>query len=425
MGIKHLNSQLLTLLGIFLLGASQSLAGGLYLYEIGTPDVGLASAGYAARAQDPSTVFTNPAGMTRLERSEIQLGVMPLYANTQFNPDSSTTTTGPDGDGSAWLPAGSIFYVHNLSPDLKFGIGALGFFGLGLEYEDDWVGRYYVQEVTLQAFGVQPAVAYRVTDWLSVGAGVVALYGVFDEKVAVNNIDPGRGDGRIKLHDEDIAFQANLGLMLSPWKGTRFGLTYLSEADLEFKDRPQVNNLGPGLETLLGAKGLLNAKLNIGMTMPQAVMFSAYHDLTPRLAVMGNLGWQDWSRFGKVDVGIDAAETSSLTADRNYQDTWHAALGAQYRVADPWLLSAGIAYDSSMVEDEDRTPDLPVGEAWRFGAGARYDWSQRLTLGLAYTLMWMGDLDMTLDRGPLAGSVSGQYDDAAIHFVNFNVNLKF
>ena len=61
--------------------------------------------------------------------------------------------------------------------------------------------------------------------WLSVGAGVAVLYGVFDEKVAVNNIDPGRGDGRIKLHDEDTAFQANLGLMLSPWKGTRFGLT--------------------------------------------------------------------------------------------------------------------------------------------------------------------------------------------------------
>ncbi|MDZ7596858.1 MAG: OmpP1/FadL family transporter [Desulfobacterales bacterium] len=425
MGIKRFGSRLLTALGIFLLCASPALAGGLYLYEIGTPDVGLAAAGYAARAQDPSTVFTNPAGMTRLDRSELQLGIMPLYGNTQFNPDSSTTTTGPDGDGSAWLPAGSLFYVHSLSPDLKFGIGALGFFGLGLEYEDDWVGRYYVQEVTLQAFGVQPAVAYRVTDWLSVGAGVVALYGVFDEKVAVNNIDPRRGDGRIKLHDEDMAFQANLGLMLAPWKGTRFGLTYLSEADLDFEDRPQVNNLGPGLDALLGAKGLLDAKLNLGMTMPQAVMFSAYHDLTPRLAVMGNLGWQDWSRFGKVDVGIDAADTTSFTADRNYQDTWHTALGAQYRVAEPWLLSAGIAYDSSMVEDEDRTPDLPVGEAWRFGAGARYDWSQQLTLGLAYTLLWMDDLDMTLDRGPLAGSVSGQYDDAAIHFLNFNVNWKF
>ncbi len=78
-------------------------------------------------------------------------GVPPLYAHTQFNADSGTTTTGPDGDGSAWLPAGSIFYPHSHSRDLKIGVGILGFFGLGLEYEDDWVGRCYVQEVTLQA----------------------------------------------------------------------------------------------------------------------------------------------------------------------------------------------------------------------------------------------------------------------------------
>jgi long-chain fatty acid transport protein len=232
------------------------------------------------------------------------------------------------------------------------------------------VGRYHVQEATLQALGFQPAVAYRVTDWLSVGAGVVALYGVLDGEVAINDIDPNRGDGRLKIHDEDWTFQANLGVLMEPWKGTRFGLTYLSEADLDFGDKPQFKNLGPGLEALLRSRGLLSSKLNLGMTMPQAVMFSAYHDLTKRIAVMGNLGWQDWSEFGKVNVEIEAADTTSLTAARNYKDTWHAAFGAQCRVADPWLLSAGFAYDSSMVDDEDRAPDLPTGEAWRLGLGA-------------------------------------------------------
>jgi long-chain fatty acid transport protein len=407
------------------LAINLALAGGVYLYEIGTPDVGLAAAGYAARAQDPSTVFTNPAGMTRLERSELQIGVQPLYAHTRFNADSTTTTNGPDGDGSAWLPAGSIFYAHSLSCDLKIGVGVLGYFGLGLEYEDNWVGRYYVQEVTLQVLGFQPAVAYRVTDWLSIGAGVAALYGVLDQKVAINNIDPNRGDGRLKIQDEDWTFQANLGVMVEPWKGTRFGLTYLSEADLDFEDKPQFSNLGPGLEALLGSRGLLSSKLNLGMTMPQAVMFSAYHDLTNRLAVMGNLGWQDWSQFGKVDVQVKAEDTTSLTADRNYKDTYHAAFGAQYRVADPWLLSAGIAYDSSLMDDKDRTPDMPLGEQWRFGLGARYDWSQQLAFGLAYELLWGGNLDMNLNRGPLAGRVEGSYEDAAIHFICFNVNWKF
>ena len=97
-------------------------------------------------------------------------------------------------------------------PDSRLGISAVGYLGLGLDYEDGWVGRYYVQEVKLQALGVQPALAYRVTDWLSFGAGVVALYGVLEEKVAVNNIGPNEADGKLKIEDSDLTYQVNLGV---------------------------------------------------------------------------------------------------------------------------------------------------------------------------------------------------------------------
>ncbi|MEN8758995.1 MAG: outer membrane protein transport protein [Desulfobacterales bacterium] len=405
--------------------ASSSQAGGLYLYELGTPDVGAAAAGWSARAQDAATVFTNPAGMTRLEKSELLVGVQPLYLHAEFSPDANTNTTGSDGDASTWLPAGGLYYVHNLMPKLKFGVSAVGYFGLGLEYENDWVGRYYVQEIKLQALGIQPALAYRVTDWLSLGAGVVALYGVLEEKVAVNNIGPNQPDGKLKIEDSDWTYQANLGVLVEPRKGTRFGLTYLSEGDLKFKDEPDFSNLGPGLEAILRAQGLLDAEIKIEFTMPQALMLSAYHELTDRWAIMGNLGWQDWSEFGKVGVTVASEDTSSLTVDRNYKDTWHAAVGAQYRVADPWLLTAGIAYDSSMVDDDDRTPDLPLGEQWRFGLGARYDWSKKMALGVGYTFLWGGDLDMDVNRGPLAGRVSGTYENTSMSFINFYLNWKF
>jgi long-chain fatty acid transport protein len=405
--------------------ASSVQAGGLYLYELGNPDVGMAGAGWAARAQDAATVFTNPAGMTRLNRSELLIGVQPLYLHAKFSPDDDTTTTGSDGDASTWLPAGGIYYVHNLMPKLKLGISTVGYFGLGLEYEDDWVGRYYVREIKLQALGVQPALAYRVTDWLSLGAGVVALYGVLDEKIAVNNIGPNRPDGKLELEDSDLTYQVNLGVLVEPRKGTRFGLTYLSEGDLEFEDEPDFSNLGPGLEAILRANGLLDAKLEIEFTMPQALMLSAYHELNDRLAILGNLGWQDWSEFGKVGVTVASEDTSSLTVDRNYKDTWHVAIGAQYRVAAPWLLTAGIAYDSSMMDDKDRTPDLPLGEAWRFGLGARYDWSENLAFGLGYTFFWSGDLDMDVNRGPLAGKLSGNYENVSMNFINFYLNWKF
>jgi long-chain fatty acid transport protein len=260
-------------------------AGGLYLYELGTPDVGAAAAGWAARAQDAATVFTNPAGMTRLEKSELLIGVQPLYLHAEFSPDANTTS-GRDGDASTWLPAGGLYYVHDLMPKLKIGVSTVGYFGLGLEYENDWVGRYYVQEIKLQALGVQPAIAYRVTDWLSLGAGVVALYGVLEDKVAVNNIGPNQPDGKLKVEDSDWTYQVNLGILVEPRKGTRFGLTYLSEGDLKFKDEPDFSNLGPGLEGALRKKGLLDAEIKIDFTMPQALMLSAYHELNERWALM-------------------------------------------------------------------------------------------------------------------------------------------
>lgn len=345
-------------------------SGGLYLYEVGTPEVGLAAAGWAARAQDAATVFTNPAGMTRLDHSELMVGIQPFYLNEEFKPGRNTTTSGNNGEPSTWFPSGGTYYVHSLTPDLKLGMSIAGYFGLGLEYDNDWVGRYYVREVGVQAMGLQPTMAYRVNDKLSVGMGISVVYGTLSEKIAVNNIDPGIGDGAIKVEDEDITYQINTGIMYEPKAGTRFGLQYMSQADLEFSDVPEFSALGPGLSTILGNRGLLNANLDLDMTMPQSVIVSAFHEINEKVAVMANIGWQQWSEFGMVGVTVQSEDTTSLTVDRNYDDTWHAAVGLQYRLSNPWLLSAGIAYDTGMVDEEYLTPDLPLGDQWRYGFGA-------------------------------------------------------
>jgi long-chain fatty acid transport protein len=214
-------------------------------------------------------------------------------------------------------------------------------------------------------------------------------------------------------------------VLIEPAAGTRFGLTYLSEADLDFSDRVDFDNLGAGLETILGNRGLLDAKLDLGVTMPQAVMFSAYHALTEHLALMANLGWQDWSAFGKVDVSLDATTSNSLTTDLDYKDTWHVALGAQYRVNDAWLVTGGAAYDSEMMDDDQVTPALPVSDTWRFALGTRYGWSENVTLSGAYELAWSGDIDMDVNRGPLAGRGSGTYENVALHVVCLNLEWRF
>ncbi len=417
---KYFANGLLGLLGLFLTLSSVQ-AGGLYLYEISGPDVGSAAAGYAARAQDASTAFTNPAGMTRLKRPSLMLGAQPMYIKLDFSDDSNTTVEGKSGDSNNWIPAGGVSYVHPVNDKLALGIAVGGNFGLALDYQDDWVGRYYVQEVTLQAAFIQPAVAWKVNDRFSLGAGVAIVYGMLEQKMAINRSRDGLSDAQLKLKDEEWAVQLNLGVLYELTEGTRFGLTYLSECDLDFSDKADVDGFGP---TLSESLGFGTRTIDLGMNMPQAVMFSIYHTINDRLALMANLGWQDWSEFGKVDVDISDTNVD-LTTDLDYNDTWHAALGTQYRITEPWLLTAGIAYDSAMMDEEDLSPLLPVGEVWRFGLGARYDWSKDLTLGTAYEIAWGGDLDMDIERSDLAGRVSGTYKNVAVHFVSVNAEWQF
>jgi len=427
----------LILLLLFIVAPVQAWAGGLYLYEVSNQDVALASAGWAARAQDASTLFSNPAGMTRIERPQLQLGIEALYLDIKFDPDSNTSPgnmviangqRADDGDASGWLPAGSAFYVHPVTKDLSLGIGVLGFFGLALDYEDDWVGRYYAKEAKLQGLTIMPSIAYRVNRWLSVGAGLNAMYGMLEDKVAVNN-DPGGilhfPDGQLKVKDNEWGFGGLFGVLVELSQGTRFGLTYMTETDLDFKASADFSGLRPAFQTILGNRGLLNADLDLSVSAPQAVMLSGYHEINDKWAIMGNLGWQDWSQFGMVEVSVTAEDTNSLTLDLNFKDTWHGALGVQYKASEPLLLSLGVAYDSSMMDDDERNPSLPVGETWRFGAGGRYKVKENIDLGLAYEYAWGGDLPMDVNRGPLAGRVSGEYTNTAIHCINLALNWRF
>ena len=122
--------------------ATSAWAGGLALYELGTPDVGTAAAGWSARAQDASTAFTNPAGMTRLEQSQLLAGVQPLYVNVNFDAVSSTFGGGDGGNAGGWVPSAGLYYVHDVTQNWTLGVAAASHFGLGLDYNDNWAGRY-------------------------------------------------------------------------------------------------------------------------------------------------------------------------------------------------------------------------------------------------------------------------------------------
>jgi long-chain fatty acid transport protein len=403
---------------VLLAAISPAFAGGLFLYEVGTPDMGFASAGWAARADDAATVLTNPAGMTRLDEGDLLLGLQALYGDVGFTPNANTSTSGGDGGNPVgWFPGGGAFWVHPVSDRLRFGLAVTGNFGLGLDYDDDWAGRYYVQDGTTLGISVLPAIAWKASDTVSIGAALNATYGIFDTKVAVNNPLPSDADGSLALDDTTWGLGGNVGILFEPNEATRVGLTYTSPVELDFAAMPEFSGLSTGLSTVLGTAGLLESEIDLAITVPQTVTASFVRGLGGGWSLLGNVGWQDWSAFGKVDVVVASDDPTSLTADLNFQDTWQAALGAERKIADGWTWSFGAAYDSSCLDDADRTPTLPLGESWRFGAGARRKLGEKLHLGLAYTLLWGGTLPVDQERGPLAGRIAGAYSDTTMHFL--------
>jgi long-chain fatty acid transport protein len=417
-----------TVLACAALAPRAALAGGIDLYEIATPDVGLASAGYAARAQDASTVFKNPAGMSLLQGAQFQGGLQLTYGDVAFSKDVGATSPllrGDNNGGNAIgaLPAGSLFFVQPLSDKFAVGMGALSYFGLAEDFSDGWVGRYYVQKGTLLGMSLLPSASFKATDWLSVGAGLNAMYGYFDSKVAVRV--PGSSDGMMQLRDDTWGFGANAGVLVTPREGTRLGVTYLSPVKLDFKDTPSFSGLPRGLSALLDNP----AQLNLGMTVPQSVMFSVYQDLNEKWALMANVGWQNWQQFGKVDVAVDSstgliANAAPTTIALHYQDTWHGALGAQFKVSEAWRLSAGVAYDSSAVSDANRTLSLPMGQAYRAGLGAEWQVSKAMNLGAAYEFLWAGDMPVT-QSSAYRGTVAGAFDNAWFSFFTVNLTYRF
>lgn len=398
-----------------LLSAGQSPAAGLYLYEIGTEDVGLAAAGTAARAQDASTIASNPAGMTRLAGSQSTMGVQALYGDVPYRQDGTGSLSGSNpGNVVGWFPGLSSFYSHSINDKLKLGFGMWGNFGLGLHF-GDWAGKTLVKDSSLVALTLQPSAAYRLDDQWSIGAGLGINYGLFSLKREAIG-------GEQKSSDSDWAFNGKVGVLYEPDQATRFGLAYTSATKYHFDTQANVtlsytiNNPIPGRpgitltrEFTLPLEGMVNS--------PQQLMFSGFHQYNPRWAIMGNLGWQDWSAYS--DSTIWAANRVVPSKER-LNDTWHAALGVQHQLNEAVRLNAGIAFDSSFYKDQNNASlTMPSGDSWRFGLGAQYRLDAKSNIGAAFEYV-------AVDSAHVPSSLlSGDYNNPKLYFLSVNYNLKF
>ena len=414
---------------ILLLAGTNARSADLLIYEAGQEGNGLANAGAAALARDPSVLMSNPAGITELKGTQVNVNGQVILGHYRFSRDAGNQFSGNEGGNALeYLPGASFFISHQIDERSAIGFGTYGNFGLAVDYDDDWAGRYFTQESTLIGVSFQPTLAHKFTDDLSVGIGPRLVYGYYRTEVGINNSVLGlvdRPDGQLRYKDTDVAAGFNIGLLYHLSPQTRLGLAYTSKVKFEFEDRPELKNINNPLLNLALRRTSVD-QMELDMNIPQTALLSVAHDLDAQWTLLGSLGWQDWSDFGKVGVEVDTDNAgTSTTVDRQYKDSWHASLGAQYQYTPRLRWSLGLGYDSAMVEDDDRTVDNPAGAVWRLATGINYDLGDGMDVHAAYTLMWLGELNVDQSKPRSGETLSGSYKNTALHVLGAGVTWRY
>jgi len=421
----------LTLLALSFSTASQ--AGGLMTYAYATPNVGLANAGAAARAQGPDTMADNIAGLSYLEGTQVSAGAEVLWSDLESSGLDTNVSGGNSGHAIKTTLIPSFFVSKQLDENWSLGFGSYSNFGTALNYDNDWAGRYFLQNGSMVGMSLVPGAAYRFNDEWSLGFGLQAMYASTDDQLAIDTrstrFDP-VADGKAQYKDSDWGYGGNLGLIYQPQPGTRIGLNYTSKIDIDFEDRlkltpPTGKAIDPAYKRLQGTK------LGLSTEVPQTVTLSLYQQLDPKWALLASTNWQQWSQFGEFGIKIEpnAGGSDDLTLNSNFDDTWHASLGAQYQATPEWLWSAGLAYDSSAVSDSKRSWALPMGETVTLGLGATVAMAENSSLNVSYSLTSIDNwtIDSTKAKPDPADNqyVNGEISNNWIQVVSASMNWRF
>ncbi len=387
--------------------------GGAHIYENGAPDMGLSYAGHSARADDAATAFTNPAGMTRLEGNQLLLGGFAGITDLELDLNSSTVSVPPGstnggGSQSGFVPGLGMFGVLSINEQFKFGFSVTAISANGVDYDTNWVGRAFITENFFIVANIEPALAYKVNDWLSVGLGLNILYGSLDQELLASNA-PGAATIKIDSAD-DWGVGVTPGILIEPVEGTRIGFTYRSEVKLK---------LGGDVEL----PAPIQPNFDSDFPIPQGINLSVYQKITPEFALLADFGWTDWSTFDRQPLTVGPVGGG---LNRDWEDTWRVGVGFEWDFTENWKLRSGFSFDSSPVDDDELLPDIPVGDHYRFSVGLQKDFGQGKVLGLSYTLLY-SDIDVDMVALPPSNSVvlDGDFDPAFMHFFAANLIISF
>ena len=457
-----------SLMAFVLAGAVSGYAGTASAagFAVNTPSaqsMGNATAGGGALAEDASTVWFNPASITRLP-SQTMASAHVLLPSFEFTDKGSTQATGlgpiallpgapttADGGTDAVVP--NFYYIRKLNEGWSFGLAVNAPFGLTTEYDNNWKGRYHAIDSEIIDFNINPALAYKVNEVFSVGAGVslnyidaklsnavdfAAVCGAFAGSpgppvLCPNGASPGQGafDGFTENEADDFSFGFNLGFFYEPSDRTRFSLAYRSQINhkldgtADFTEPTTLGGfaaLGPLGTALSGA--FADGGISVGASLPDTLSFSAFHMLTPKIGIMGDATWTGWSDIPELIIVYDNPVTTvdgTSVEVLGWEDVWRLSFGLNYYQSDRLTLRTGVAYDQSPVPNPtSRTPRLPDNDRIWVSIGASYAINDKISMDFGYTHEFIDDTNIARSNDTGATLIGSYESDVDIFSLQVN-----
>ena len=359
--------------------ATQTYAAGFQLSEQSAIQMGRAMAGAGVVGDDLSAVHYNPAGMTLLSGTRMQATGTWVAVNLDYESHDGSVTENGRLKGQI-IPAG--FLTHQINDSLWAGLGLTVPYGMGTEYGEDWEGRERGTESMILTFDINPNLAWKVNDKLSVGGGISLQY-------AKAELGMGMGPMQANVKGDSWAWGWNVGLMFQPVETVRLGLAYRSHIAHNAEGHTDVKSPN------------LTSDMKVRIKTPDTVTLSATWEATDALRLSGTARWSKWSNFRTLDVqnldfnGTPYAKFANVPVENNWDDTWFFSVGADYKLNGQWTVRGGVAYDQGPVENQYRMAVIPDTDRVWFSGGASYKYTDNLTFDFGATyIKGIGDTDL-------------------------------
>lgn len=443
--------------------STMSQAGSFGLIEHSASGQGSAFAGASALGEDASTVYFNPAAMTRLSGSQMVFAGHIILPDAEFKNNGSTdalggvlTGTNSTTDEPGFVP--NFYYVTELENDVRFGVGVNVPFGLATDYDKEWVGRYHALLSEIASININPSIAWKATDKVSVGFGLSIQYmeleltNNLDSALVCNNLsgnlagapgEPGCGtlspntattDSTVKLDGDSLEIGWNAGVLIDIDDKNRIGISYRSaikhevEGDAKYDLDPTLQAETDFFKAATGFNIVQDTSLTAAAELPESFSVSYVSEIDSQWTVLADWTWVGWSSLDIVTIsqkgGVPGQEA---TLDLEYANTSRYSVGVNYQHNDKLIYRAGLALDETPIRSAEQTSTrIPGNDRTWLSVGAGYALSSTWTIDVGYSHLFIDDTKINSNTGSSSSGATlvGEYE-STVDIFSAQANYNF